>query len=117
MSTSTRAADHGPRRERNKASRRAAILAAATKLFGRGSYDVVQMDDVARAAGIGKPALYRYFPSKEELFLEVSDRALGELAQSLEKVVEAGLDAERALSRWSSSWSPACTDTSPRCGC
>ena len=57
------------------------------------------MDDVARAAGIGKPALYRYFPSKEELFLEVSDRALGELAQSLEKVVEAGLDAERALSR------------------
>jgi AcrR family transcriptional regulator len=99
MSTSTRAADHRSRRERNKASRRAAILAAAGKLFGRGTYDAVQMDDVARAAGIGKPALYRYFPSKQDLFLEVSDRALGELEQALETAAGAGLSAEMALSR------------------
>ena len=70
-------------RERKKAETRARIVAEATKLFGGATYDAVQMSDVAAAAGIGKPSLYRYFPSKDELFLEIFDAALGELETAL----------------------------------
>jgi AcrR family transcriptional regulator len=60
-------------------ARRRKIVAAASRLFGRAAYDLVQMDDVAREARVGKPTLYRYFPSKDELFLEVTDAALADL--------------------------------------
>ena len=67
-----------PRRDwRNE--RRQKILAAAADLFGASSYDTVQMRDVAARAEVGKPTLYRYFPSKEELFLEVFKSGLDRL--------------------------------------
>lgn len=59
-----------------RAQRRARILEAAAKQFAERAYALVQMDDIARAAGVGKPTIYRYFPSKEELYLEIFDRAL-----------------------------------------
>ncbi len=60
------------------------MLAAAGVLFARAGYAAVQMDEVARVAGVGKPTLYRYFGSKDELFLEVFDEALQELNQRIE---------------------------------
>ncbi len=60
------------------------MLAAAGVLFARAGYAAVQMDEVARVAGVGKPTLYRYFGSKEELFLEVFGEALQELHQRIE---------------------------------
>ncbi|MGH7004167.1 MAG: TetR/AcrR family transcriptional regulator [Alphaproteobacteria bacterium] len=71
------------RREDSKAALKAKIVEAAARLFGAKPYDAVQMDDVARAAGIGKPTLYRYFPSKDELFLLVTERALERLTSGL----------------------------------
>lgn len=63
--------------------RREAILAAAAELFARRPYHDVQMDDVARQAGVGKATLYRYFPSKEELYLHAFDEALARLEERL----------------------------------
>src|SRR5437764_9456333 len=45
------------------------ILRAAEGIFARRDYHEVQMDDVVEACGGGKGTLYRYFPSKQELFL------------------------------------------------
>jgi AcrR family transcriptional regulator len=95
-----------PRRDwRNE--RRQKILAAAADLFGAHPYDSVQMRDVAARAEVGKPTLYRYFPSKEELFLEVFKSGLDRLdsevaailkdrdlpARSLERLLQAMLNA------------------------
>lgn len=66
-----------------RAKRREAILAAADALFAGRSYADVQMDEVAREAGVGKATLYRYFPSKEELYLETLERALSRLEDRL----------------------------------
>lgn len=63
--------------------RREAILAGAAELFARRPYHDVQMDDVARQAGVGKATLYRYFPSKEELYLHAFDEALARLEERL----------------------------------
>jgi AcrR family transcriptional regulator len=53
--------------------RRAQILAAATACFARQGYHATSMDDVVRESGLSVGAIYSYFPSKEELFLAISD--------------------------------------------
>lgn len=45
-----------------------AILSAAARVFRAREFHDVLIDDVAAAAGTGKGTIYRYFPTKEELF-------------------------------------------------
>lgn len=66
-----------------RARRREVILNAAAELFAGRDYASVQVEEVAKRAGVGKATLYRYFPSKEELYLESLERALGGLEQKL----------------------------------
>jgi len=53
--------------------RRAQILAAAMACFARQGYHATSMDDVVRESGLSVGAIYSYFPSKEDLFLALSD--------------------------------------------
>lgn len=50
------------------ASRRADVLLAARNAFNTSGFAGARMDDIARAVGISKAALYLDFPSKEALF-------------------------------------------------
>ena len=63
-------------RRRNEAARRA-ILDAALRLLGEAEGDSVTVETIARAAGVGKQTLYRWWPSKGAVLLE----ALAERAQ------------------------------------
>jgi AcrR family transcriptional regulator len=47
------------------------VLDAAAGLLVRLSYRRVTIDDVARAAGVGKGTVYLHFPNKEALFITV----------------------------------------------
>jgi len=49
--------------------RRRQIIASAREVFAAQSYAKVGTADLAKAAGISEPALYRYFSGKKELFL------------------------------------------------
>lgn len=51
--------------------RRARILRAATELLEAREYERIQIRDVADAADVALGTLYRYFPSKEQLFANV----------------------------------------------
>jgi AcrR family transcriptional regulator len=53
--------------------RRAQILQAAMDCFARQGYHATSMDDVVRESGLSVGAIYSYFPSKEDLFLALSD--------------------------------------------
>ncbi len=57
-----------PRRQQNRLNRERAILDAALKVFAGQGYTGTTMDAVAAEAGVTKPTLYSYFPSKESLF-------------------------------------------------
>jgi AcrR family transcriptional regulator len=57
-----------PRRQQNRLSRERAILDAALTVFAAQGYSGTTMDAVAAEAGVTKPTLYSYFPSKEALF-------------------------------------------------
>lgn len=67
-----------------KALRRRQILDTAADMFMASSYDAVNMVALARAVGITKPALYRYYRSKEVLFLALFEREIGRLQHAFE---------------------------------
>jgi len=60
-------ATRAPRRSAQQ--RRRLILQSAQAVFAANTYAKVGTADLAKAAGISEPALYRYFPSKKELFI------------------------------------------------
>jgi AcrR family transcriptional regulator len=49
--------------------RRRQIIESARQVFASQSYAKVRTADLAKAAGVSEPALYRYFSGKKELFL------------------------------------------------
>jgi len=49
-------------------SRREAIMDAAMEVFGTSGLDGASVEDIARAAGIGKGTIYLYFKSKDDMF-------------------------------------------------
>jgi len=54
------------------ADTRARILSAARARFGGYGYDITTNKDIGAAAGFTAGAIYRYFPSKADLFVEVA---------------------------------------------
>jgi AcrR family transcriptional regulator len=56
------------------AERRAVIVEAAGRLFGDRGYDGARLDEIAAAAGVTKPILYRHFADKDALYLALLER-------------------------------------------
>ncbi|MDX6512289.1 MAG: hypothetical protein QOE36_1793 [Gaiellaceae bacterium] len=61
------------------AERREAILGAAAAEFAKRSYRGTTTAEIAHAAGVSEPILYRHFGSKHDLYLACVDRAWEEL--------------------------------------
>ena len=59
------------RYERPSTEKEAAILAAATSLFGAKGYRGARTADIAARAGVTERTLFRYFPSKDQLYRRV----------------------------------------------
>ena len=57
-------------RARKKARTRDAIADAAISLFLAHGFDQVSVNDIAAAAEVSKPTLFRYFATKEDLVLQ-----------------------------------------------
>jgi AcrR family transcriptional regulator len=57
------------RRRLPPSERRALITEAAAQLFAERGYDATRLDEIAAAAGVTKPVLYRHFDSKKALYL------------------------------------------------
>jgi len=60
------------------------IVEAAYHLFLTEGYHGTTMDGIAGALGVTKPALYQYFPGKEDLYAAVAEHARQELKGILE---------------------------------
>ena len=56
-------------RQRRKAETRSLLVEAGLKVFADRGFDLATLDDVARAAGFTKGAIYRQFPSKGAFML------------------------------------------------
>ncbi len=61
-----------------RSRKRAAILDAAETVFGAQGFQKTSMSDIAVAAGVSRPLLYRYFHDKAGLLNAVVERVLRE---------------------------------------
>ena len=59
------------RREKERESRRSAILKAARKLFFDRGFKNVTVDNIAAKAEVSKGSVYLYFKSKEEIYTQI----------------------------------------------
>ncbi|TFI43625.1 TetR/AcrR family transcriptional regulator [Rhodococcus sp. 1R11] len=58
-------------REQRKAERRQQLLDAAASLFAERGFTSVRLEDLGAAVGISGPAVYRHFPNKEAVLVEL----------------------------------------------
>ena len=75
--------------------RRELIVEAAGRLFGEHGYDATRLDEIAAAAGVTKPILYRHFDSKRDLYLTLLDRHRADLSRFIPAMPTEGTPAER----------------------
>jgi AcrR family transcriptional regulator len=73
---------------------RQAIIDAALGCFEAKGYPGTSVDDIADAAGISRAALYQYFESKEQLYIELMRRAGGDLLRLIRRLGSLGPTAE-----------------------
>lgn len=78
-----------PRDERRTARRREDILRAATRLFAERGFAGTDVQVVADELGVGKGTIYRYFPSKRDLFLAAVDRGMQRLTEWVDQMAAA----------------------------
>jgi AcrR family transcriptional regulator len=79
------------RRRLPAGQRRALIARAAGALFARRGYAGTRLDDIAAAASVTKPIVYRHFDSKKDLYLALLDKHENDLPSFFE-----GLDPRLA---------------------
>jgi AcrR family transcriptional regulator len=75
--------------------RRALIMEAAGRLFGEHGYDATRLDEIAAAAGVTKPILYRHFDAKQGLYLALLERHREDLGSFGAAIPAAGSAQER----------------------
>lgn len=92
----------GKRQAATKDERRASLIDAARRVFGEKGYHAATVDDITRAANVGKGTFYLYFQEKREIYYEVI-RGFFELIQgiadSLGDTAREGLDVVAGAER------------------
>lgn len=76
------------RQHKPPAVRQVEILAAAAEVFAKHGYRGCEVQDVVLRAGVGKGTVYRFFPSKEALFLATLRHGLDQLRALTQAAVE-----------------------------
>src|ERR671933_620248 len=91
---------------------RAALLAAARPLFAARGFADVGTEEIVRAAGVTRGALYHQFADKRELFAAVFEQLEAELAERVAHaaVASGATDPLAALRAGSEAWLEACTE-------
>ncbi|EHR62855.1 TetR/AcrR family transcriptional regulator [Saccharomonospora cyanea] len=84
----------GNSRNRRPRDRKAQLAAVASELFRQRGYHGVSINDIAAAAGVTGPALYRHFADKQAILAHVLLTGLGDM----ELATEAALDESRTES-------------------
>jgi len=111
LSIASKRAYRSPLRRQQSAATRERILRACAELVSRRTSLDISVPELARAAEVSQPTIYRYFPTKHDLFnalatlqfehvtAGIDPRSPEELAAALRTVFQRALDLEGLL-RW-----------------
>lgn len=84
-------------RSRAKSDRRDQLLGAASRLIAEHGFLAVRLEDIGAATGVSGPAIYRHFPNKEAMLVELLVGISTRLLAGGADVVAAAPDADAAL--------------------
>lgn len=85
--TYTRSGPGRPKNPELEARRKAQILDVAARVFADYGFANTQVQTIANYVGVGNGTIYRYFPTKEKLFLAAVERGLAELTAEMDRVL------------------------------
>jgi AcrR family transcriptional regulator len=85
------------RRSQLKSDRRVQLLSAAERQFAERGFLAVRLEDIGAAAGVSGPAIYRHFPNKESLLVELLVGISARLLAGAREVIADSSDAATAL--------------------
>lgn len=77
-------------RENEREKRKTLIISAAMNLFKGKSFHEIGMRDIAAEAGVSPASIYRYFPSRDDLFVEALIRDINKIEAVLKERVQDG---------------------------
>lgn len=83
------------------------VVDTAYALFKRGGFHATGIDRIIAEADIAKMTMYRHFPSKDELIVEVLDYRAGRFERQLDRLEQEGITAEQKIERifdWHERW-------------
>ena len=77
-------------RKEEREKRKQLIVDAAMELFSEKEFHNIGMRDIAKRAGISAAAIYRYFPSRDDVFVEALVRHMQVVEGLFEKTITQG---------------------------
>jgi AcrR family transcriptional regulator len=83
--------------EAAKEARRTQILDAARRCFARRGYYETTIEDLVTETGLSRGALYLYYPSKEAIYLAISDRWRCGMQEAIQARLTPGLSPSEIL--------------------
>jgi AcrR family transcriptional regulator len=93
--------------------RREAVLAAALVAFAQGGLHGTSTEDIARAAGISQPYLFRLFGTKKKLFVATVERCMADTLE-LFRAAAGDLRGEEALEAMGAAYAAMVTEDRTR---
>ena len=100
--------------EERSASTRQAIVAAATRIIAERGFANAGIDEIARAAGVSKGALYHHYPDKVDVLAAVYEDIETRLADRIARVASQVEDPFDALRVGAHAFLDACLDPTVR---
>lgn len=85
------------KRQLRREERRSDILKSAAGVFSKDGYHKAKMEDISKAAGIGKGTIYLYFESKRQLFYSMIKEGTDQLLSDLHHKIQGEKDLENIL--------------------
>jgi AcrR family transcriptional regulator len=79
------------------AERRQALVDTALRVFAEGSYRGTTTAEIARAAGVSEPILYRHFASKRDLYLACIEASWERLRAVWDRAIEDAVSSNEYL--------------------
>jgi AcrR family transcriptional regulator len=79
------------------AERRLELIETAIRVFSEGSYRGTTTAEIARAAGVSEPILYRHFASKRDLYFAALDHVWAQAQDAFDTAVAEAPDVLAAL--------------------
>lgn len=89
--------DRAPQRKRRKDARPAELIEAGLAEFAQNGFAGARLEDVAKRAGVAKGTIYRYFDSKEALFLGALESRAVPVQGEIERFIDGFAGSTRDL--------------------